>query len=233
MCIHADPTPVKSRTSDPVWAPPELFEFYPVTEEDIVNSRLIVSVFHRELIGKDDLVGDGIVKLSSVNEREAFSSHRVPLVDKMGDPIDSCHVSLDVKIGCAFTAYGTEEEYLYEYERWDLVNGWSSDHLLPTDPGRWSNKEMTKWGQTFEELQKDLGKGWEVEENWRITGRPGSGMAWEFAVGFRFPSWFDKQNPAVRVRRRVWRRIVVNMRYRSHRDKSTSEKKTNDAKCGN
>ncbi|GMH57909.1 hypothetical protein TrRE_jg1136, partial [Triparma retinervis] len=106
---------VKSRTCDPVWAPSELFEFYPLTSSDISTSRLIVSVFHRELIGKDYLIGDGIVKLSGLvrgggsgeeekeEEEEAFSPHRVPLVDKAGDQIDSCYVNIDLKVGCAFT----------------------------------------------------------------------------------------------------------------------------------
>ena len=52
-------------------------------------------------------------------------------------------------------------------------------------------------------------------------------MAWEYAVGFRFPSWFDKQNPAVRVRRRIWRRIIINTKYRSHANKNEGD--NNDA----
>lgn len=129
---------------NPVWAPSELFEFYPLTENDISSSRLMVSVFDKDLIGSDDALGDGIVKLSTITERNFFKPIRVTLIDKQGDPVQNCYIEIDLKVGCAFTAYGTEEEYLYEYERWNLVNGWSSDHLLPTDPGRWSDKSMKR-----------------------------------------------------------------------------------------
>ena len=104
----------------------------------------MVSVFDKDLIGSDDALGDGIVKLSTITERNFFKPIRVTLIDKQGDPVQNCYIEIDLKVGCAFTAYGTEEEYLYEYERWNLVNGWSSDHLLPTDPGRWSDKSMKR-----------------------------------------------------------------------------------------
>jgi hypothetical protein len=55
----------------------------------------------------------------------------------------------------------------------------------------------------------DLPPGWVVERDWEIMGCAGSPMAWEYAIGFRFPRWFDRPNCAARVRRRVWRRIVV------------------------
>ena len=34
-------------------------------------------------------------------------------------------------------------------------------------------------------------------------------MAWEYAIGFRTPMWFDEQNMLSRVRRRMWRRLIV------------------------
>ncbi len=117
---------------------------------------------------------------------------------------------MTLEVGCAYRAHFSEEEFLYEYERWNIVHGWSSEHLLPTDPGRWSDRGMKRWADDFDDIASALPKGYEVEREFEITGRPGSGMGWEYSIGFRMPSWFDEQNALARVRRRLWKRVIVN-----------------------
>jgi len=173
----------------------------------------------KDLIGNGEShLGDGRERLKDLEkeclERGGAVTRRIPLFTRKGEAVEGgaagCFVEVELELGGADKARATEEHKLYEYERWDPLNGWSSEHLLPTDPGRWSTHDSQNFSQDLENLILPLTPGWAVETEWEITGRQGSPMAWEFAGGFRPSSWQDEESAMCRVRRRMWRRIMVN-----------------------
>jgi hypothetical protein len=203
----------KASCKNPVWSPAQMFQFMPILDSKVDSLSLIVNVMDKDMIGKDEHLGDGRVRLKGIEDeclkKGGAVRKKVPLFTLSGDPVKGCFVELDLDLTTANKAHATEEEKLYEYERWDVVHGWSSEHLLGTDPGRWSTFDCKLFGDDMDPLILPLEKGWRVETDWEITGNEKSPHAWEYSIGFRAPSWFDEQNLLVRVRRRIWRRIVV------------------------
>ena len=203
---------VKTRTLAPVWAPPEAFTFMPFKKREMSRQglKLMCSVFDRDHIGSDDAMGDCQFKLGGLEVGAEDQPVRLNLINGSTGEETGAYVDVRLTVDCAFKAYGTEEELIYQYERWDFIHKWSSEHLLPTDPGRWSDHKREIYMESFEEIERKLEDGWSVRKNWEVSGRPGSNDGWEYAFGFRFPGWFDKPFCFMRVRRRVWRRIIVN-----------------------
>mmetsp|Transcript_113 Transcript_113/g.248 ORF Transcript_113/g.248 Transcript_113/m.248 type:complete len:301 (-) Transcript_113:46-948(-) len=201
----------KARTVKPVWSPPETFTFMPIKSSGMKDKKLVVSLMDKDLIGQDDPLGDCVVKLGTLPVGSAGSgTRRLALINGSTGEETGAYVDARISVDLAFKAFGTQEEKAYQYERWDVIHKWSSEHLLPSDPGRWSNFERTEYKGSFEEVARELGEGWSVERPWEVCGRPGSTDGWEYAFGFRFPGWFDKPYFLMRARRRVWRRVVVN-----------------------
>ncbi|GMH84289.1 hypothetical protein TrST_g708 [Triparma strigata] len=219
--LSSDPSKIqestaKSRTQNPLWVPDELFHFMPFKRKDMAKTKLIISVMDRDNFGDPDPLGDCQVKLSSLEVGAEEKEFRLQLINpRTGEPLES-YIDLKLEVDCAFKAHGTQEEKVYEYQRWGVVHGWSNElvrnggSLLPTDPGRWSNWDKSVFCFEFEEVQMPLPPGWSVKKDWEVNGRPGSADGWEYAFGFRFPGWFDKCYCLMRARRRIWRRIIVN-----------------------
>ncbi|GMH92098.1 hypothetical protein TL16_g12248 [Triparma laevis f. inornata] len=226
--LSSDPANVqestpKSRTQNPLWVPEELFHFMPFKKKDMAKTKLIISVMDKDSFGDPDPLGDCTVKLSSLEGGEEKELRLQLINPTTGEPLES-FIDLKVEVDCALKAYGTQEEKVYEYQRWGVVHGWSNElvrnggSLLPTDPGRWSNWDKSVWSSEFKEVQNELPEGWAVKKgfDWEINGRPGSSDGWEYAFGFRFPGWFEKPYFLMRARRRIWRRIIVNNNISAH-----------------
>jgi hypothetical protein len=63
---------------------------------------------------------------------------------------------------------------IHEYERYMPIWGWgntNSKHLLPTDPGMYSNHNRTRYfGSRDEAIQlQELDEGWEEVEHWNTS----------------------------------------------------------------
>lgn len=90
----------------------------------------------------------------------------------------------------------------YEYQRWLPIRGWSMS-LLPTDPGKWSDENQTKFGSALSEVAPVLPSGWEVEEAWLP-------QEWETSIlsSFRSTQWSLGVLTGRTVRRRKWARSI-------------------------
>jgi hypothetical protein len=102
----------------------------------------------------------------------------------------------------------------YEYQRWFPVRGWGTT-LLPTDPGKWSDANQSKFGSALSEVAPVLPSGWEVHEAW-------TPLDWETSIlsSFRSSQWSAGVLSGRTVRRRKWVRSI-RLREASH-VKSTS-----------
>ncbi len=97
---------------------------------------------------------------------------------------------------------------MWENERWVLFAGFGPNHLLPTDPSRYSN---TKEPFGAAEREPQLETGWSWSGLWKIKlgGYPCDDQGWQYSFNFRPPNWSGKCTPGDFVRRRLWGRDVV------------------------
>ncbi|GBG70050.1 hypothetical protein CBR_g4878 [Chara braunii] len=93
---------------------------------------------------------------------------------------NSCNIPLDVSLCHRWLAEADDkeieskpgeevEEEMFENQRYSLLGGWGSKwpgHLLPTDPGRFSNRDNSRYSQTM--LQIPLPRGWKWSSDWQI-----------------------------------------------------------------
>ena len=199
-----------SNSSNPVFAPPFRAIFSPLSEIECERGtgRIIFSVMDRKKIGAATCVADGIVKISDIPMHDNFKHVFVPLFDaRTGERIDNATCEIEIKIDSAFKAAATKVEQVYQFERWLPRFGWSNNLLL-TDPGAWRHEGRKDYSSTFEDCIHDLQEGWEVQQQWQIFSRPLSEKAWEYSWGFRFSRWFEEPFCFMRVRRRIWRRVI-------------------------
>ncbi len=61
---------------------------------------------------------------------------------------------------------------IYEYERYIPLKGWAGDHLCTTDPGKWSNGDLSRYAEQFKDLEEDpdalVEQGYFTLVNWAI-----------------------------------------------------------------
>ena len=97
---------------------------------------------------------------------------------------------------------------MWENERWVVFAGFSSNHLLPTDPPRF---QSTKEPYGAAEREPQLEKGWAWGSEWKIKlgGYPCDDNGWEYSWNYRPAKWSGKCSSSDFVRRRLWSRDVV------------------------
>lgn len=91
-----------------------------------------------------------------------------------GDKIPQAVVSLGVQVLTMEEYENQLHETIYEYERWTPTGGWGSDypgHLLPTDPGRWSNEDGSKFGMDMADVENVLSEGMVSVDHWQNEAR--------------------------------------------------------------
>jgi len=64
----------KSSTKNPVWSPHQMFQFLPLKSNMVDDLSLICNVMDKDMIGKDDHLGDGVVRLKGLEDECVNSS---------------------------------------------------------------------------------------------------------------------------------------------------------------
>jgi hypothetical protein len=222
---------IKASTLNPTWEPSERFDFL-VNEP--AHARLIISVFDHDLGGRDDHLGDAMLRVQPIWDAAAAAAAAaagsggaesgppvrgsvgsrpaepitLALVDGTGSST-SAEIDLAVEIVSLKRSQDVHEDFIYEYQRWRIDTGWSHDNLLPTDPGNWSDLSGRHFGAKFDDVAPPLKPGFVISVPWSFSTTSGGGdpEAWGYAVDFRHFGWNDTRSSLHSVRRRIWRRI--------------------------
>jgi len=196
-------TPHKNRTLDPKWVPGESFKFAVVDG----NVNIIISVFHKNLI-KPTLIGYVPIKVSQlVNEKKYFTKNLFH--PDTGAPLAST-IIFEACLSNKQDAFHEIEQYEYEYERWQPIVGWGQSypgHLLPTDPGSFSNHSCDRFGKKFEEVEPNILDGYEADI-WQYLTTKHSAEGWIYSTDMKEINWYDEMGMLTCVRRRKWKRSL-------------------------
>ena len=213
----------------PVWTPPERFEF---AVADVERARLVLSLYDQDLLSADDELGDGVVSLREL-ARTPPTKRGVAGVDlsiALFDPqsgarlptVVQAHATLEPKAA----AFSLREDLLYELQRHqpmryrenndsERLANWGSSypgHFWGSDPRRWLTVDGARTASHFATLAPAPAAGERVATGWHVFTQLGAGEnqeGWQYAHGFDSSDWYPRSWPLARVRRRVWRRVVV------------------------
>jgi hypothetical protein len=150
---------------------------------------------------------------------------KLPLIcSSTGQTLQFAKINISAHYQPANIAIAEYVEEIYQYERWDLIHGWSSDHLFSNDPGSWSCHKGKKWAAeiegvtiltnhpiTGEDLKGPWGvhrPGWACQTPNKKSGSEGNSTEWEFSIAFKLDLWVTESNDLVRIRRRKWKRTL-------------------------
>lgn len=194
---------IKPRTLNPVWDPAERFQFICSNMSD---TKIILSLYSD---GVSESLGDAALPAKDLTDQLA------PVKLKLVNPDNGKFCGeVDVE-GCLMDprrANTIQQHIVYEYERWQPVVHWGHDfpgHFLPTDPGRWSNEDCSKFGNSFENVAPPLKEGWEEITSWEIRMSTADVGGWKYSSSFHSTTWYDAQGFGMYVRRRPWVREVA------------------------
>lgn len=193
------------KSLNPEWSPPFKFIFK-VPSSSIAQMRLVLDVHDKDIFTKDDYLGTTKLDLKDVEitlgMAEAF--HTLSLSDiKNGEKISSATVTIGVQVKTMEEYEAELHDTIYEYERWTPTGGWGSDypgHLLPTDPGRWSSEDGSKWGMEMAEVEPPIPEGMVSSDHWQNEG------GWVYGQDFRQKEWTATKITVSFARRREWGR---------------------------
>ena len=150
-------------------------------------------------------------------------------------------VSIGIRLATK-TAAAFGIEVIYEYERLSknkkVVPRWGNgpDHLLTSDPGRWST-QAGEFHPTIDEAARALPPGWTADV-WQASSIFGAG-GYQYATkvfgapGLE-PRWHNACTPRDQVRRKVWFRCVhgpttAELNYRKRNSAETRQLNSNPA----
>ena len=138
---------------NPSWVPPQEFHFHCPTFSSIHRKRLLIDVMDFDYLDRDDYLGTVTYNLSklsaTVPDTGVAEDLTLTLVDvKTGSSINST-VSIKVSVLTQSSFASIRTDVVFEYERWTPTGKWGSDypgHLLPSDPGSWSDENAKVFG---------------------------------------------------------------------------------------
>ena len=149
------------RSCNPAWCPEEKFHFS-VPKASLNDLRIFATVYDQDSISSDDYLGECVTKVVGELSGEEGDIRSLDLLaGDTGEKIEGSSVQLTVKIAPSLLNL-TTHQVIYQYCRWTPTGGWGSTfpgHLLPSDPGGWSDKNGIKWGASLGEVEPDMGGG--------------------------------------------------------------------------
>jgi len=196
----------KTRTLNPKWDPSESFKFIIRNKE---TDRLIISVYDFNSLHKDIPIGDAVLRLKD-STSEIVKTNLKLLNPETGKTLGSI-ISLETNVSAKIDAFNELEQKVYEYQRWQAIIDWGSSfpgHLLPSDPGAWSTYDCKKFGENLSQIEPDIPNGYKEKISWSYFSTTSSSDGWQYAIDFN-STWYDAKNSITYVRRRLWRRICV------------------------
>jgi hypothetical protein len=105
----------------------------------------------------------GTITLSLEGISENETPYTLPLYHPDDESLTSAEIKLSIqKMSSQMTSL-YQEILVYEYERWQFVLGWGNSypgHLLPLDPGRWSNVFGSQFEMDLTKIVAPLPDGW-------------------------------------------------------------------------
>uniref|UniRef100_K3WHW5 C2 domain-containing protein n=1 Tax=Globisporangium ultimum (strain ATCC 200006 / CBS 805.95 / DAOM BR144) TaxID=431595 RepID=K3WHW5_GLOUD len=205
----------RASTLDPVWDPPEHFDFKVLNPEE---QCVRVDVFDHDLITRDDHLGSVSIPLKDFITEDtnnalpdAATTGRKELPPSKGYTLDvppslKTVEPSQVFLRIAVTPLDLTEVRLevWENECWSLSSGWSSDVsiFLFSHRTRWSNEDGSHSATKFEEIAAKPPLGFQ-SQGWNFHVGKGDCDGWLYAVSFSGP-WYAVSNPTTLVRHRRW-----------------------------
>ncbi|GMI43806.1 hypothetical protein TrCOL_g12223 [Triparma columacea] len=199
---------------NPTWVPPQKFHFQCPSFSTLGRQRLFIDVMDYDYMDRDDYLGSVVYNLSKLTAKAADTKVKekitLNLVDvKTGEPVNST-VSIEVEIVSLEAFNCIRTDVVFEYERWTPTARWGSSypgHLLPTDPGSWSDSTCSNFGMDMTSIAPPLPEGWKSPDGWvmvcgGVSTRPDG---WQFGNSFK-GGWSKNASNLNFCRRRRWER---------------------------
>lgn len=194
-------------TTDPVWWEGERFLFIVEDESKIMfnmQRNLGLNPTVAKLIGRTrKYLGDALIEVSNFTTQ--MKEFTVPLIDPETGSAESS-LTFRGKFISRDEASGTRADTAFQYQRYCVK--WHDDNLLPSDPGRFSNWNNTRFGDGFDDIIEPIPEGWKIVSEWTtVASEHGSG--WMYATDFLTANWFSDKSPTAFVRRKTWTRLIA------------------------
>ncbi len=153
----------KPQTLNAKWSPPERFQFCTSNAD---TAKIVVSVYSFRAAREPIPLGDAVINLKDLGlkcDRPYSAETRivqksVKLIDPSAGKLQGV-ADIEVELLTVDEAVSIQEHIIYEYQRWQPVVLWGSTkpgHLLPTDPGKWSTDNGSKFGDSIAEVKFNL-----------------------------------------------------------------------------
>ena len=118
----------------------------------------------------------------------------------------STYAQIEVEVIPSALASMSEEQRVYEYERYTPFVGWAGKNLK-TKEAKYVSGDLTRTGATFEEAAPVMPDGFVEVQSWApvpVTDKEG----WMFASDYNATNWYHENSVTSSVRRRLYVRKV-------------------------
>uniref|UniRef100_A0A7R9U7V3 C2 domain-containing protein n=1 Tax=Pinguiococcus pyrenoidosus TaxID=172671 RepID=A0A7R9U7V3_9STRA len=194
---------------DAVWDPPETFRFH-VRD---VKEPVLVSLYHFNLAGHDDRVGDATVYPIQFDAAKK-ATHTLDLVSPITGKCGAATVTLEIALTDKTQAFAARVDELFEYECLNrMSHKWDTKFCI-MDPNngmcRWStaDAENIKYSTQMTDLVSPVPPGYRVSADWHVSRADGDAAGWSYTYHMARGVWFDVQEKSSFYRRRRWTRIL-------------------------
>lgn len=203
------------KTLDPVWNPPEHFDF---KVGDPEQRTLLVEVYDHDLLTADDLIGSIRVPLKDFMIIESDATVAVgPTSHSAKSVAFALEAPASVKTGTANQVFlriavmpleMTEVRLeIWENECWMIGTGWSSNEkFLVAHRHRFSTENGEVSADSIADVAPTPPLGYEAVTGWTFSVGKGDREGWLYAATFTDP-WYPEKLASSYVRRRKWERV--------------------------
>lgn len=194
----------KTTTINPEWNPPERFQF---RLTDLSRGKFIFSFNHLMPMRPAVPLADAVLHLDKLH-KGMKKQNFVLRCKEPGTGINHGTLHIQVSVMGVNEACLTQVHGIYEFQRWKGSWG-STDHFLPTDPGRWSTLDGKRFGQEIDDVAPPVPLGWKIQQAWYTGPTSTDPDGWEYSNLFKSNYWHAGGDNTVNVvRRRVWQRTI-------------------------
>ncbi|GAB9468585.1 C2 domain-containing protein [Globisporangium polare] len=227
------------KTLDPVWNPPEHFDFKVCDPE---QRSLLVEVYDHDLLTADDLIGSKRVSLkdfmSAIESDAHTAGDRAPTSPSAAKSVAfALEAPASVKTGAANQVFlriavtplemAEVRLEIWENECWMLGTGWSSNEKYLVDHRRrFSTEDGEVSADSIAEVAPKPPLGYEAVTGWTFSVGKGDREGWLYAATFVGP-WYPEKLSSSYVRRRKWERVC--RRSKSLRSPTSHQRASSNA----
>ena len=190
---------------EPRWSPPEEF-IVPIVNE--AKDKCVVTLMDNDMWWDDVEIGYFVLKPSTYIEKKPGEKTREDIhfhASGSGQQI-STYAQIEVEVIPSALASMSEEQRVYEYERYTPFVGWAGKNLK-TKEAKYVSGDLTRTGATFEEAAPVMPDGFVEVQSWApvpVTDKEG----WMFASDYNATNWYHENSVTSSVRRRLYVRKV-------------------------